>query len=122
MILPDSSVWIAHLRRPEPKLRLLLDADLLVGHPYVTLEVALGSVADRRDVLADLRRLPQLEVVELTTISDIIERHPLWSRGIGFADAALLVATLRASDTRLWTRDKKLRALAVELCVDSGLD
>ena len=122
MILPDSSVWVAHLRRPEPELQSLLDAGLVAGHPYVTLEVALGSIARRRQVLDDLRGLPQLEVIDLTTIADFIEAHPLWSRGIGFADASLLVVTCRVPGARLWSRDKSLRRLAVELSVDAGLD
>ena len=122
MILADSSVWIAHPRRPEPVLQPLLEAGSVAGHPYVTLEVALGSIADRSRILTKLRGLPQLDVVDLTLVADLIEAHPLWSRGVGFADAALLASTVATSGVRLWTRDRRLRALAEELSVDAGLD
>ena len=88
----------------------------------MTLEVALGSIADRHSILADLRRLSQLKVVTLPAVANLIEAHPLWSRGVGFADAALLASTVATPGVRLWTRDRRLRALAGELSVDAGLD
>jgi predicted nucleic acid-binding protein len=36
-------------------------------------------------------------------------------RGIGYVDAHLLAATALTESARLWTRDKRLSALAAEL-------
>lgn len=44
-----------------------------------------------------------------------IERHGLMGRGIGYVDAHLLAAAALDSGARLWTRDKRLHALAGEL-------
>ena len=43
---------------------------------------------------------------------------PLWGRGIGFLDAHLLAAARLTPGTRLWTRDRRLREIAVafDLC------
>jgi hypothetical protein len=41
--------------------------------------------------------------------------HHLTGRGIGFIDAHLLVTTALQASARLWTRDKRLDSLAVDL-------
>ncbi len=44
-----------------------------------------------------------------------IEQHGLMGRGIGYIDAHILAAVSLASPARLWTRDKRLDAVAVDL-------
>ena len=41
-----------------------------------------------------------------------VERHALFGRGIGWVDAHLLVSTVRAGGTTLWSRDRKLSRVA----------
>jgi hypothetical protein len=41
-----------------------------------------------------------------------IDRHKLFGLGIGYVDAHLLAATTLTADGALWTRDKRLRAVA----------
>ncbi|HFD79556.1 MAG TPA: VapC toxin family PIN domain ribonuclease, partial [Gammaproteobacteria bacterium] len=46
-----------------------------------------------------------------------IEQHGLMGRGIGYIDAHLLAAVSLASPARLWTRDRRLAAVAADLGV-----
>lgn len=117
MILPDSAIWIDHIRRPNPRLNAFLATDQILGHPFVTGEVALGSLASRGRVLTNLNRLPQLRVASASATALLIESVPLGSRGIGYVDANLLASVALATNTRLWTRDKRLHAQAEQLGV-----
>ena len=51
----------------------------------------------------------------------MIERHRISGRGIGLVDAHLLASVLLTPEARLWTRDKRLRAVATELGIDADL-
>ncbi|GES53743.1 hypothetical protein RsS93_63570 [Rhizobium dioscoreae] len=42
----------------------------------------------------------------------MIDRHALFSMGIGYTDAHLLASVLLDHKTSLWTKDKRLRAAA----------
>ena len=43
MILADTSVWIEHLRSANTMLSELLGAGEVLGHPFVSGELALGN-------------------------------------------------------------------------------
>ena len=45
----------------------------------------------------------------------LVERHELFGRGIGFVDAGLAASCLLAPGTDLWTRDRRLVAVAADL-------
>ncbi|GAA3678445.1 type II toxin-antitoxin system VapC family toxin [Nocardioides ginsengisoli] len=114
MILVDTSVWIDHLHRGEPRLVRELAADEVGCHPSVIEELALGSIRGRADVLrllGELRQFPVLQTAELLTL---VDARRLWGRGLSPADAQLLGACLLAPGSRLWTRDKRLRTAAVD--------
>lgn len=81
-------------------------------HPYVVGEVALGSIKDRAVLIRRLNGLVGCEVATHAELMRFMERHQLYGRGIGYVDAHLLAATLLTPGTRLWTRDKRLRAAA----------
>ncbi|MCP9490592.1 MAG: hypothetical protein MSC31_12045 [Solirubrobacteraceae bacterium MAG38_C4-C5] len=69
-------------------------------------------------MLGLLANLPQAVVATHAETMTLIDTHELWGRGISFVDAELLAATLLSSDAQLWTRDKRLAAVAVDLaCV-----
>ncbi len=117
MTLVDTTIWIDHLRAPDPMLaKLLLDREVLT-HPIVVAEIALGSIKDRASVLDALDNLPFTRELLNAEVRGMIERHRLWGSGIGFADAHLLGAPLLTPRTRLWTRDRRLHAAAVKLGV-----
>lgn len=115
MILLDTSVWIDHLRHGDPVVVRLLEDDRVLGHPWVRGEISLGRLANRQEVLGLLANLPQAVVASHAEMVTLIETHELWGRGIGFVDAQLLAATLLSYDAQMWTRDKRLAAVAVEL-------
>lgn len=115
MILVDASVWIDHLRADDERLTALLDGDAVLGHPFIMGELALGNLRQREVVLRALRRLPQATVASDQEVLRLIDRQPLFGRGIGYVDAHLLAAVRLTADTRLWTRDRRLRIVAAEL-------
>jgi predicted nucleic acid-binding protein len=46
---------------------------------------------------------------------DFIERRALMGRGIGYVDVHLLASVALAGTAQLWTRDKRLAAIAADL-------
>ncbi len=115
MILVDASVWIDHLRTGDERLTALLDAREVLGHSFVTGELALGNLRRRDAVLSDLRDLPQATVASDDEVLRLIDQQALFGRGIGYVDAHLLAAVRLTADTKLWTRDRRLQTVAAEL-------
>lgn len=120
MILVDTSVWIEHLRAGDAVLAQHLDDGVVLGHPWVTGEVALGNLRNRGEVVGLLGRLPQAVVAEDGEVSRLIEREALSGAGIGYVHAQLLAATRLTPGARLWSWDKRLRAAAARLGLDFG--
>lgn len=114
MILVDTSVWVDHLRRGDPQLVDLLEDNAVVMHPFVVGEIACGSLTDRALPLELLQPLPMAAVAESGEVIGYIERHSLHGKGIGYVDVHLL-ASAAIGGTKLWTRDKRLYAVAGEL-------
>lgn len=114
MILVDTSVWVDHLRRGDARLVDLLERNAVVMHPFVVGEIACGSLADRALTLELLQQLPMAVVAESDEVLGYIERHNLHGNGIGYVDVHLL-ASAAIGGTKLWTRDRRLRAVAREL-------
>ena len=48
MILVDTSVWIEHLDAGNEALALLLEDQMILMHPFVISELALGHLRDRK--------------------------------------------------------------------------
>ena len=115
MILVDTTVWVDHLRSTDPALVGLLEQGSVLGHPWVVGELGLGSLAHREHVLRLLRALPQADRASEEEIETFVERHRLFGRGIGYVDVALLAATRLTPGARLWTRDRRLAAVATQL-------
>lgn len=117
-VLVDTSVWVAHFRRPEAGLQALLLADAVLCHPLVVLEVACGTPpAPRESTLAHLRALGQAVVADAEEILALIEKERIADSGCGAVDASLLASTLLTPGARLWTVDRPLAALARRLGV-----
>ena len=115
MVLVDTSVWIDHLRNNEPLLASLLTSNSVLSHPFVRGELALGNLRQRQVILSDLDNLPQAPVAFADEVNFFIETHALFGLGIGFIDVHLLAATQLAINAKLWTRDKRLLAVAMRL-------
>jgi predicted nucleic acid-binding protein len=115
MILVDTSVWVDHLRASDERLVGLLDAGMVLAHPFVIGELALGTLAQRKTVLDALSDLPQAIVATDAEVLNFIDRHKLFGRGVGYIDIHLLAAVRLTAGTELWTRDKRLHAVAGQL-------
>jgi predicted nucleic acid-binding protein len=112
-VLVDSSVWVAHFRKPDTALQSLLAADQVLCHPLVVLELACGTPpAPRQRTLGNLKKLRQAVVSTIEETLDLIEREQLQDFGCGAVDLSLLASVLLTSDALLWTADKNLAALA----------
>jgi len=112
VILVDTSVWVQHLRAVDKALVRLLDLGLVLGHPFVTGELALGNLRQRELVLSDLQDLPQAQVATAEEVLRFIDRHRLYGIGIGYVDVHLLASARLSAGASLWTRDKRLQAAA----------
>ncbi len=112
MILVDTSVWVDHLRRGDPKLVDLLERSIVMMHPFVVGEIACGSLHDRASILELLQDLPAAAVAEGDEVLQFIDRHVLHGRGIGYVDVHLLASVTLTDGAKIWTRDKKLRLVA----------
>lgn len=122
MVLVDSSVWIDHFRKYDDVLAELLIKNNVLTHPFVRGELALGNLRQRESILNLLDNLPQASVAYAEEINFFIEKNTLFGLGIGLIDVHLLASTQIAQNTRLWTRDKKLMAAAMQLNLAATFD
>ena len=115
MILVDTSVWVEHLRSRNATLARELEAGRVLAHPFVIGELACGNLRNRSEVLDLLGRLPSIPTATHGEALHFLERCALMGRGIGFIDVHLLASAALATPARLWTRDRRLAAVATEL-------
>nr|WP_234886599.1 type II toxin-antitoxin system VapC family toxin [Sinorhizobium saheli] len=93
-------------------MRKIIEEDRLLCHPAVIGELALGSLRDRTSVIAFLTAQREALVATHDEVMMMIDRHAIFSMGIGYTDAHLLASVLLDQRVVLWTRDKRLRAAA----------
>ena len=98
----------------------------MLTHPFVVGELACGNLKNRKGVLSLLQDLPAAPVATDEEVLFFIERRGLMGKGIGYVDAHLLAAVSMTGTGRLWTRDKRLVAvagsigLAIKMASSSG--
>ena len=112
MILVDTSVWVDHFRTGDTQLAGLLEQGLVAIHPFVLGEIACGSLARRSSTLDLLADLPAVVVAEPDEVLDYIGRWAVHGKGVGYVDVHLLASVSLTTGVLLWTRDKRLRAVA----------
>jgi predicted nucleic acid-binding protein len=117
VILPDTNIWIDHLRRPDNQLAALMMQKRVRLHPFVLGEIALGLQGAARSFIALIGEVTSTAVAKPHEMLVMIEARELHGTGIGYVDAHLLAATLLDDDGQLWTRDKRLHAQAARLGV-----
>ena len=101
--------------------RHLSQGDIVI-HPFIIVELALGSLLDREKTLALLDLLPQVQMPQLAEVRLLIEARRLYSLGIGLTDAYLIASVFINSSTLLWTRDKPLRKVAEALGIHANMN
>jgi predicted nucleic acid-binding protein len=112
VILVDTSIWVDHLRAGNAMLAELLEAGMVLTHPFVIGELSLGALRQRVAVLSALADLPSAIVAADAEVLGFIDRHALFGRGVGYVDAHLLAATRLTAGAGLWTNDRRLNAVA----------
>ena len=116
MILVDTSIWADHFGRRNAHLDELIRHEIVLGHEFVTAEIALGNLADPAATIWMLESIPQARIASHPELLILIQRGRLAGSGIGFVDAHLLAAC-QLSGAQMWTRDKRLRVQAHALGV-----
>ena len=81
-------------------------------HPFVIGELALGTMRQRTIILGTLQDLPPADPATDDEVLHFIDRNGLHGSGIGYVDAHLLAAIRLTPGTALWTRDRRLAAVA----------
>jgi predicted nucleic acid-binding protein len=112
--LVDTSVWVDHFRQHNQTLAGLLERGEVRCHPFVIGELALGNLRARQSTLALLSQLPASGVVSHDEALEVVERHALSGRGIGWVDVHLLASAL-VERVPLWTLDRRLATVARQL-------
>jgi predicted nucleic acid-binding protein len=120
VILVDTSIWVEHLRWGNAALSAALGIGRVLAHPFVVGELACGTLKNRREVLDLLSRLPAAPMATHAEALAFLEQRALMGRGIGFVDVHLLASTALAAPARLWTRDRRLAAVAIALNLAFG--
>ena len=115
MILVDTSVWVGHLRENDETLARLLDTGMVLSHPFVIGELALGNLRRREAVLTALSDLPQADMATEAEVLAFIDHHRLFGRGVGYVDVHLLAAVRLTAGAQFWTKDKRLHDIARDL-------
>jgi len=117
MILADTSIWINHWMVTNLNFARLLAEQQVAMHPLVLGELAMGSLKDRRRTLADLKDFYTVQQVPHDEVLALIERHRLFSRGVGYNDIHLIAAALANPPVKILTRDGRFHRAAEELGV-----
>lgn len=121
MILVDTSVWIDHLRKPDQRLQELLQNDEVASHPLILMELALGSIANREEVISNLSLLPKPQIADLDELFTLIETRALYRKGIGVTDLHLIASALLEKSLLIWTRDRRLGEIVSSFGIRSDL-
>lgn len=115
MIVADSSVWIDHFKTANLALSRALADDLVLMHPFVLGELALGTLRNRASTLVNFVSYDSPPIARPEDALVLIETASLSNRGIGYVDAHLLASCLLLENCRLLTRDRRLHTVAEEL-------
>ena len=119
MVLVDTSVWVSHLRKGNPRLALLLNDGDVVCHPFIIGELSCGNLRNRFEILSLLHSLPIVGQAEHEEVLQFVENNDLMGRGLGYVDVHLLASAV-LSGVSIWTLDRKLQAASSKLGVCHG--
>ena len=84
-------------------------------HPLVLGELACGNLNNRSHLLKLWSDLSSMPTVNHEETLFFIEKNELMGKGIGYIDVQLLASVALDAGTKLWTKDKRLDALAIQL-------
>lgn len=119
MILVDTSVWIRALGNHmpyKPELDRLLATDQVAGHELVYGELLIGDRGGRRKFLDSYQRIEYAISVPHEEVVQFVLKRNLHGRGAGWVDVQLLASAI-VDHFPLWTADRDVATLAIELGV-----
>ena len=122
MLLIDTSIWIDHFRKQNARLSTALIRGDALMHAFVLGELALGHEQRFTEISKDLMDLPNAKIASSNEVLRLISRQALAGSGIGYVDAHLVASALLMPDVRLWTRDRRLRAVADRLSISAEME
>jgi predicted nucleic acid-binding protein len=114
MVLVDTSVWVAHLRKGIRGLEALLNEGDVICHPFIVGELACGNLKNRGEILSLLQTLPVAIHAEHEEVMYFIENYSLMGKGLGYIDMHLLASAM-LTKVPLWTLDKRLSMISSKL-------
>lgn len=112
LILADTSVWVDHFRTSNALLEAWLTQKRVRLHPSVIGELAMGNLPHRAMTLEELSEIHAIAPAKDGEVMHLVESDQLYGAGLSWVDAHLLAATLIHGGIALWTRDKRLQAVA----------
>lgn len=115
VVLPDTSIWVDHLRGRNANMREQLDSGFVLVHPLVIGELACGNLPNRSAFLEELADMNCAVVASDDEVMELIEGRKPMGRGIGFVDMHLVASTMLTQKARLWTRDARLYEVVRDL-------
>lgn len=92
----------------------LLIAGQVCIHPFIIGELSCGNISNRVEILSLLNALPKIQAAMDDEVFLLIENRNLFGIGLGFIDAHLISSAL-IHNVKIWTRDKSLLKVAIEL-------
>ena len=117
MILADTSIWVDHIRHRDDMLVDALEHGRIIMHPLVIGELAMGDLPRRGLFLDALGNLRRAVIADHDEVLRLVNDRQLHGQGTGYVDAHLLASSMLTPDTRFWTRDVRLSAIAERLSV-----
>lgn len=113
-VLVDSSVWVGHFKQRNDHLAALLEAGVVICHPYIVGEVACGTPPARKAIIGMLSELESAPVAAQDEFLAMMDTRQLYGRGCGYVDMCLLASALLSERTFVWTLDKRFESLVTE--------
>jgi predicted nucleic acid-binding protein len=115
LILFDTSIWVDHFRRRDPRLAAMIVDEEVVCHPFVLGELLLGGLPANSEAGELLYELPVPHVASPGEAETFIIENRLSGTGIGYVDAHLLLSARLTYSGQVLTRDKHLHEQAERL-------
>lgn len=113
-VLVDSSVWVGHFKQRNDHLVALLEAGVVVCHPYIVGELACGTPPARKAIIGMLSELESAPVAAQDELLAMMDARQLYGRGCGYVDMSLLASALLSDKIFIWTLDKRFELLVTE--------
>ena len=116
--IADTSVWIDHLKKEIEPFKLKLEELEVFTHSLVIIELSLGQIKNREEIIGFLEYLPKAKETTNSETLHLIKHHKLHGIGIGATDAHIL-ASAKISGLSIFTRDvamsRAMKLLKIQL-------